>query len=266
MRFTKPPLIELIAELRWGVPAIALPSSVQITSVGGGASSKHEEFFMRFGSKVAGDGFDRFERVSPPGFPLLPFQPVYRYRYSGSDKGTSLYQLGVGLFTANITPPYRSWEQFRPIVEKGVNLLLEAQPESKALNAFGSASLRYIDAFRSELTGGVSAIDFLRDTLGFSVDVPKVVKSLAKTGAVPKPALQFQVELENALVLQLQAGEGQVDGEAAVIMDTSVSTTTELGATVADAMAAFDSAHDVIRAAFIGMTEKIASRMEPLQD
>ena len=37
---------------------------------------------MRFGAKVASEGYGRFERVVPAGFPLMSFQPVYRYRKS----------------------------------------------------------------------------------------------------------------------------------------------------------------------------------------
>jgi uncharacterized protein (TIGR04255 family) len=266
MKFAKPPLVELIAELRWGTPVVAIPAGGQFVPVIGGVTNRHEEFFMRFGAKVAGDGFDRFERIVPAGFPLMPFQAVYRYRYGAPDKGTALYQLGPGLFTANITPPYDNWEKFRPVVEKGVAYLLECRAKEDEATPFGSVSLRYIDSFRPELTGGVRTIDFLRDVLGFSITPPAVILELAGPDAIATPAVQFQIALPNKLQIELQAGDGQVNGEQTVILNTVVATTEAVNPSVESAMAAYDAAHTVIRTAFLGMTGKIANLMQPVAE
>src|SRR5437868_4412920 len=100
--FESPPLIEIVAELRWGLPEIGLPNEPQVLqnlSFGVGPSTRLEELFMRFGAKAAAHGYTTFERIVPPGFPLLPFQPVYRYRKASEDQATTLYQLGAGVFT-----------------------------------------------------------------------------------------------------------------------------------------------------------------------
>jgi len=103
-RFKNPPLVELIAELRWGTAGIVAgpqgaPQLVMATG------SQYEEFFMRFGSKIAALGYERIERIIPPGFPAPPFQATYRFRKKEPEQGTTLYQVGGGVFSANITPP-----------------------------------------------------------------------------------------------------------------------------------------------------------------
>jgi uncharacterized protein (TIGR04255 family) len=170
-RYRHPPLIELIAELRWGSP---LPT----TQPPGGfllGTGLHEEFFMRFGSRAGALGYERVERLVPPGFPAVPFQAIYRFRKKEPEEGTTVYQVGAGVFSANITPPYHSWREFRPVVEEGVRILLETRNPSEKEMPFTSASLRYIDAFGNKFTEGRSTGAFIRDVLGFVVEPPAAV-------------------------------------------------------------------------------------------
>lgn len=128
-RFKHPPLVELIAELRWGSGGGVLPSaqSQGVRPILLALSGQHEEFFMRFGSKAGALGYDLVERVMPQGFSAMPFQIVYRFRKKLQEQGTTLYQVGAGVFSANSTPPYRFWNDFRPVLEQGVKLLLETR-------------------------------------------------------------------------------------------------------------------------------------------
>lgn len=268
MIFSKPPLVELIAELRWGAPAMVLPISGGTGGISSGPipvtiSNRAEELFMRFGSKVAEEGFSRFERVVPSGFPLMPFQPVYRYRKAAAANETSLYQLGPGLFTANITPPYQSWEHFRPVVEAGVAKLLESRDEAEKDEPFGAVLLRYIDAFGPEFTQGLSVFDFLTQKLGFVIALPGEISALADPSQPIQPTLQFGIRLGNSLFMNIAAGEGNVDGRPALILDTTVSTTKALSCNLDEVMHAFDEAHGVIRKTFIGITKSIENLMEP---
>lgn len=268
MIFSNPPLVELIAELRWGAPAMVLPiaGSGGVMATGPTpitASNRAEELFMRFGAKVAEDGFSQFERIVPAGFPLMPFQPVYRYRKGTTTNETSLYQLGPGLFTANITPPYQSWEHFRPVVGAGVAKLLECRDNAEMDEPFGAALLRYIDAFGPEFTQGLSIFDFLTEKLGFHASLPKGINDLADRSQPIQPTLQFGVRLNGGLFMNIAAGEGVVDGRSALILDTTVSTTTVVGCTLEEVMRAFDDAHNVIRTAFISITKPIETLMQP---
>ena len=70
-RFKNPPLVELVAELRWGSGGIiAGPGGTgQVVMVTAG---QYEEFFMRFGSKIATLGYERIEKIIPLDFRLHP--------------------------------------------------------------------------------------------------------------------------------------------------------------------------------------------------
>ncbi|MGH8548679.1 MAG: TIGR04255 family protein [Methylococcales bacterium] len=269
LSFKNPPLVELIAELRW-----ALPIPTQVTGVGVGAipittlsvttlsANQYEEFFMRFGSKVAAAGFSRFERIVPPGFPFMPYQPVYRYRYVSEDQGVKLYQLGPDIFSANITPPYQSWEHFKPVVAQGVEMLLESRSDEQKIQPFSAASLRYIDAFKDDLTQGRSIRDFMADVLDIKISLPEAVTRHALELSRIEPLLQLAVPVSSA-ILNLTVANGAFNNERAVIMDTTVSTTQELKPTKEDIMSVFDNAHHLIHELFVGLTKPLEELMKP---
>jgi uncharacterized protein (TIGR04255 family) len=259
-RYKYPPLVELVAEVRWG-PGGPPPSVGSIVL----AASQYEEFFMRFGSKVATLGYDRFERLVPPGFSSLPFQAIYRFRKEENEQGSTIYQVGAGVFTANITPPYHSWKQFRPVVERGVELLLETRNESERETPFSLTTLRYIDAFGSIFTQGSSVARFVQDILGFSISLPAPVRSEMAPDAEAKPSLQLAIPLKSSQVMALALAEGTIGGERTVIMDIFVTNESQIAANKDDVMASFDTAHDAIHRVFVGVTEKLSDIMEPIE-
>ncbi|MEW6368775.1 MAG: TIGR04255 family protein [Acidobacteriota bacterium] len=268
MLFARPPLIELIAELRWGAPSMIVPVPAEGLPVGTAipattVSARDEEMFMRFGAKAASEGYSRFERIMPPGFPLLPSQPVYRFRKAEPASGTSLFQLGPSIFSANTAPPYRSWEAFHPVVRMGVSMLLDSLDESDKAQPFGAASLRYIDAFRSELTEGDSPLDFLTKKLGFDIGLPHVIESEADPGSPIKPLLKFTIPLAARSVMELTAGEGVVGKDEALIMETTVIAPGPIHMDVDAVMSILDEAHNIIRRVFVEMTQPIAHLMQP---
>lgn len=244
--FPTPPLIEVIAELRWGSDQIAA------STISGSETNKIEELFMQFGSKIASQGYDRFERIIPAGFPLIPFQPVYRYR---TKNDFSLYQLGNGIFSANIIPPYDSWHQFRPIIENGVDLLLEfGNGECKKLS---NASLRYINAFKTNLTEGKSFSKFLNDTLGISIKLPPILINQVESEEKIIPMLRLTIPLNSNQQMSLNLAEGFVSNEKVVIMDITVTTEHELPKEKKSIMDALDLAHKTIHDVFMDMTSPL---------
>jgi uncharacterized protein (TIGR04255 family) len=263
LSFKNPPLVELIAELRW-----ELPIPTQVTGVGAIPIStlsvnQYEEFFMRFGSKVAAAGFSRFERIVPPGFPFMPpYQPVYRYRYVSEDQGVKLYQLGSDIFSANITPPYQSWKHFKPVVAQGVEMLLESRSDEQKNQPFVAASLRYIDAFKDDLTQGRSIRDFMADVLDIKVSLPEAITRHALDSSSIEPLLQLIVPVSSG-ILNLTVANGAFNNERTVIMDTTVSTTQKLNPAKEDIMSAFDNAHNLIHDLFVGLTKPLEELMKP---
>jgi uncharacterized protein (TIGR04255 family) len=223
----------------------------------------HEEFFMRFGSKVGALGYGQIERIVPPGFPALPFQAIYRFRKNAPEQGTTLYQVGIGVFSANITPPYHSWEQFRPVVEEGVRILLETRNPTEKELPFSSASLRYIDAFGKQFTEGRAPAVFMRDVLEFKLQLPAALRDEVAPRAEVRPSIQLQIPLRSGQQMSLALGEGSVSGEEAVVMDLTVSSEGSISPNVSDTMTTFHSAHEVCHRVFVGITKTLSHIMQP---
>lgn len=93
--FRNAPLVELIAELRWGDTVPTQPNAPLLIQ---GMGPDLDQFFMRFGGEVYQHGFQRAERLVPPGFPIFPFQPVFRYHKDAAADNSMLFQVGSGLY------------------------------------------------------------------------------------------------------------------------------------------------------------------------
>lgn len=255
MRFTRPPLVELIAELQWGQPALMLPST------------RAEEIFMNFGAKVAARGYTRLERVVPAGFPLPSHQVVYRYRKDASTNDPSLYQLGTGVFSANITPPYTSWTDFRAIVLDGITTFLSCRTADENQQPFVRAVLQYINSFTDHFTGKHTPISFIQDVLGFTIKLPSAISARADATRPVTPSLQFVVPLTKTTTMQLQIAPGLLQsGQQTLMMNISIVSEVALEALPDVLMTAFDAAHDVIHQTFVEMTTPIADVMQPQGD
>lgn len=271
MTFEKPPLIELIAELRWGDPTVILPPNAGAndfvaTQAGSLTFSKNsEELFKRFGTQILNDGYSNSERLIPNGFPLMPYQPVFRYRNQSSGKESSLYQIGSGIFTANITPPYQSWSFFRSIVESGVTKLIDSLKQDSSSPHFNTALLRYIDAFGADFTDGLAAIDFVNQKLGFNIQLPEAISSLSASSEPIKPQLHFGIKLQDGMQMNIAIGEGYVNGQSVLLMDTTILTNLQIPLEVNLIMEIFDKAHTIIHDTFIGITKPLESIMKPLE-
>jgi uncharacterized protein (TIGR04255 family) len=264
--FGNAPLVEIIAELRWGeAPQIVTDTPGRIVQLPTLTvnSTRVEEFFMRFGGEIYQLGFNSAERIVPAGFPLIPFQPVYRYRKGGGSSSPELFQVGSGLFSANAIPPYKSWDSFVPILERGIDALLRARDEADRATPFAGVSLRYIDAFGSEFTEGRSVGAFLTEVLGISIGLPPAISKHIRPGDSVKPLIHLSVPLSNNMVMNLRVAEGLVNNVSAIILDTTVAATTEVSAERLLVMDALNSAHSVIHETFMALTEAIHPLMKP---
>ena len=264
--FGNAPLVEIIAELRWNPQ----PPPSQIA--GGGNTTvavmsvntnSLDEFFMRFGGEVYQQGFQRAERVVPTGFPFMLFQPVYRYRKATDLDASVLYQIGAGMFSANAIPPYQSWDAFSPTVDAGIDAMLKTRSEPEKAIPFSSISLRYLDAFGPNFTQGRDVGAFVRDVLGIKLDLPDGLSKHVASGQSAKPAIQLALPLPNGMTMSVGIGEGMVNNEVTIIMDTTVGTTVETAPDKASAMSALNAARAVIHEVFFDLTKPIEGLMQP---
>jgi uncharacterized protein (TIGR04255 family) len=265
LTFAKAPLVEIIAEGRWVPPQQVLispqqPVAFQVPFLLGG--SKQDEFFMRLGAKLHQKGFQAVERIVPPGFMTLLYQPIYRYKQA-AEQSSVLYQAGAGLFSAHGIPPYRSWDQFATFVESGFGALIESRDAAEKNTRFSTVSLRYIDAFTPELTEGRPGPVFMADVLGISISLPNVLRGVVKSGSPPQYALQLTLPISQDTALNVNWAEGQVHGKAALIMDTTVTCNRETNPDIAEVMTVLRSAHELVHHVFIELTAPIRSLMDP---
>ena len=264
MYFSKAPLVEIIAELRWvGSSSAAqtqlnVPGFVPIAPQG---TAKLDEFFAKFGSEIFQAGFQRSEKIMPPGFPPILFQPAYRYRPIGDQ--SDLVQIGAGMFSANAVPPYRSWKEFSPMVSKSIDILLSSRVDEEKALPFSSVTLRYIDAFGVEYFGGKTSGEFIREILGFSIVPPKAISNVMMEGGLVTTGMQLSMPIENNLVMNINVGDGMANGSPAVILDTTVSCNSGIEPTEHAGMSVLNSSCAVIHKMFFNMTQPLHPIMQP---
>jgi uncharacterized protein (TIGR04255 family) len=263
--FEKAPLVEIIVEVRWADPAGFPQGNGGVLHLP--VNNAADEFYMRFGGAAYSAGFRQTERLVPPGFPVLPGQVVYRYRppsdFSDELARSALWQIGSGVFTANATPPYKSWVEFSPWVSKGLEALLETRNEAEKSAEFVNISLRYIDAFTSDYLGAMTFAEFLSDRLGFKVQIPEAIAKLASDGSAPEHVIQFGMPLQNGMHLSVLAAKGSSNGVDALILNTTISVIEKTAADVGSVMEKLGVARDMIHNSFVEMTSSLHGMMKP---
>ena len=268
MQFKNPPLVELIAELRWLPPGVRLvpgaPQNMEMPMnlLAGGQA---DALCMSFGAQVINSGYSAIERVLPPQVPAFPFQPVFRYsKPKKAGEPTLLYQLGSGIFSAHTTPPYKSWDDFRPEVESGIRQLLAVRSAEDNANPMIAASVRYLDAFTDEFLQNRTIPTFMSKTLGIDLRLPSALGDLIPPTQEMSPQIRLTLPLHNALQMTLALSEGQAAGARALIMDSSVGSTSPIPCEIGEIMRVLDSARAVVSSAFTQMTERLHAIMEPV--
>lgn len=256
------PLVELIAEIRWR-GALELTHPFADVGENGPAivvdGKELEEFYMRFGASAHAMEFTQSERLVPVDAPAFMHQAVFRFKKASDE--ACLYQVGPGVFSTNAVPPYQSWDEFAPVIRRGVEALLAARLPREADQPFMEVSLRYIDLFGSELMEGRSPGEFMRDVLGLRLAIPDALKEHCSNESDIKPFLQLQIPLKDALIMSLNVGEGMAVNRSGVIMDTSVTTTVETSASIDAVMQAMDNAHLILDTSFRKLIEPIKHLM-----
>ncbi|MFZ6873532.1 TIGR04255 family protein [Undibacterium sp. Di27W] len=258
----KSPIVELVAELNWDILEQQFPGA----NIGNGPSgivinqAECEEFFMMFSGEVNKLGFKKIERLFPHGMPLFSHQPIFRFRSENNDV---LYQVGAGYFSVNATAGYKSWNDFSPVIEDGLNALLTARSGSDKLKPFSNVSLRYLDAFKEPLIQGMGIDKFMSEVLGINISIPTGISNHIAKGETHRPSLQLQIPMKDKEVMLISIGEGMSGGNPAFLMDTNVVTNIETNADVAEVMAVLNLSHNNIHNMFFEITKPIMALMEP---
>jgi uncharacterized protein (TIGR04255 family) len=267
--FENAPLVEIVAELRWTPADLALApqqTSAPAISIATSQPASLDQLVNTFSGELYQKDFRQLERLIPPAFPVVLHQPIFRFRKGQNDP--AVFQLGLGLFSANGLQPYRSWIDFRPVVELGVKALLKARVQADQQNPFSLHSLRYINVFGTDLLDGRSIAKFMSDTLGVSIELPDALSGFIDNPDTVKSQLQLVIPIKGSKKsMELMIGEG-VLATAPATPTLLMHMTLSEPAVDADAqkiMDAFDSSRKIIHDTFIRMTEKIHPLMKRRQ-
>jgi len=264
--FKQPPLVEVVAELRWDVPTTGeVPEQFAGVPLPVRDSSAYEIQFMNFAGKAGAKGFGLVERVIPPGFPLMARQVAYRYRKATGAEGAPLFQLGPGVFTVNLVPPYKSWRGFLPHIELGLEMLLESMTENNRIDAFTEVRLRYIDVFGENLRQGRPAINFLEEGLGISVKLPPSLTQYCTDHNQSKLNLSVSLPIDQGN-MDLNIGERWVRNTRSLVMETVVTRKGPIHSDKNNILDSFTDAHRIIHDSFVAMTEPLHKFMEPVSE
>lgn len=265
--FDNAPLIEMSVEIRW------LPSQIKDESIGVRTMlSFHdinlaEEFFNRFSDGIASSGFVRSERLFPKPLPIAVYQPIYQF-FSSDPKLSVVFQLGMGVLIIKATNPYKSWDGVAPFVAEGVRTLLSSQPNAETLTSFTQISVRYVDAFTSDYFQTDSSPDsFIRNVLGFGVNIPNRISSLIKPEVMSETFLKFAMPFgqDPQRILRMSLGAGVVNNNPASLMEISVSITGNVLPTEEILMNHCNQAHSDIHNLFIILVEPFQSLLKPME-
>jgi uncharacterized protein (TIGR04255 family) len=266
--FSKYPLVEIVVELRWlpaqsQLSAPAPPQPGALFQIPFWGNSKLDEFYMRLAGKLHQQGFQAVERLVPPGFSML-HQPIYRYKKAND--ASTLCQAGVGIFAVNGVPPYKSWKEFFPVVRDAIAALLDSRDPSEKETEFSGVSLRYIDAFTGEFSGGKSASAFLSQVLGISISLPRGLAQFVKEGADPQYALQVTLPASDNVLLTLNFAEAVVNGNPALLMDTTASSKNGVRPALDAVVSVLNSAHEIVNGIFVDITAPLHKLMQPTEE
>lgn len=272
--FAKPPLVELMAEVRWGLPTMpaiqpgaSIPPAAQAfaaQSIQFTTSTVYEAFFEEFAKRVRELGFTIRERTVPANMIAPLYKAVWRWRNPDAP-GTTL-QLGPGVFTINGAPPaYIRWADFVGTVSSTLDALIDslgAYPHP--LEHFSQLLMRYVDLFDEHLTEGKKHSEFLRDVLGVKVVLPKVMTEQARPEADITPSLSVAMPVEGGSA-NFVFTSGVLTGRSGFILDSTVTVDQELPLQRGPVVENLTRAHDILNSIFVGITAPIHHQMEPTE-
>jgi uncharacterized protein (TIGR04255 family) len=266
MQFQNPPIVELVVELKWASVGVDAPAGIpQGMPYPEPPNVAQEKFLSDFLQLAAESGWKRSERLMPLGFPNLHFQPALRIRSDNPTRSRTLIQVGPGVFSVHALKPYKSWEAFWPVAEEGIDLLLRARNETDKLQPFFSANVMYVDVFEESIVGGLSVSRFLRDVLGFGLSLPPAVKEQVTDEDQVDVQFSFKLPLRDELEMRLSVNGNTVWGDKkGILMTTVVSSRRSIPPNLEGISEVFGASHLAIRRTFVGLTERVHQKMNPV--
>ncbi len=218
--YKKAPVVEVIAEVLWELKPIL------------GADLAYDPFLdllsETFFEEAKKNAFGVVERIVPSQVPIemLAHKPVFRIRKQKDQ--WPLYQLGPGIFTANITPcsdkpEYEGWKSFTPTLTDGIELLFSSFPSAEKHLKPKALRLVYINVFGKE-HGYENQRQFLKDGLEFNVALPEALIEGHVEGDEVLSVSEFIFDLKTLKGSQasLKVGKGTHKDQEAIIVESRI--------------------------------------------
>ena len=253
------PLIEVIAEVHWALKALQTAPSSRIDPY-------YDLFREQFLHYVSERGLINQQELVPSIVPpeLFPNQPQLRIR-----KRTGrwpLAQVGPGILTANIVPPYNGWREFSPFVGMLIDGLFQSYPMATKTLRVEKLHLRYINGFGQNFGYGHYA-EFAQSMLGIQAPLPQEFeqsRTLDSTRSNYLLEYRFlNTEPRNSIGL-VRVAPGTVNGASALVMELHCESKFEQGKStgVEQVKSWFEGAHDCISLNFDALaTQDLKAKM-----
>jgi uncharacterized protein (TIGR04255 family) len=245
--YEKPPLVEVIADLQWEITPVR---SIPVPNSG------VDPFFSQTTNALKAHPllaeYAHHESLTPPDVPLefFAYQPLVRFRKAANT--WPLYQLGPGLWSTNITPPYQGWAEFRPILRNGLKALSECYPAYAQTLRLRRAELRYLDAFPLANTQTGYA-EFVKKALLLNATLPAPIVQCAghPTAVAFQGEFSFPIGTTANLSGGIKLSPGAVKGQRSAILELAArSAGSPQSMDPDELLACFDELHYYVRSWF----------------
>lgn len=255
------PLVEVICEVRWALQ--------RISSIPGGQIDPHFDAFKEDSIKLANEaGFGIQEQVQNQNFPreFRPYAAEVRFRRRSGE--WPVFQIGPGMFTVNMTPPYEGWSNFQPIVRHCVEMLLAAYPLHERYLKINRLELRYVDAFDKSL-GFSSYMQFAPPHITIKTEIPA---DLINQHAANRDGIEVNTRVmmpikspKNSMAI-VGLAKGLKDSMSALIADIIIreDKNEPIHSNLEEIVSWFDEAHIVVSDIFDRFaTQELKNKMGP---
>ncbi|RUR01415.1 TIGR04255 family protein [Labedella endophytica] len=257
--FPNAPLVELVVEVQWDMVDLATDEDEGEFE---GVDSDYEPFYRQVAQGLAEIGYSQAERLVPSNYMAPENTPTYRYT-SPTDSDTSVvYQVGEGVFGINAVPPYKTWESFRPAVQAGLRVLLDAIEWRDTEKVFRRIDLAYVDAFDDEFMGDGTRYEFLTKSLGFAFSPPAAITKHMDSDEPSSAFFQFSGKVGETGRIFVKAGLARVMNTPSIVLDTKVRERKATPADVSEVMEVLEASHQIIHESFIEITKPFADILE----
>jgi uncharacterized protein (TIGR04255 family) len=212
------PLREVIVQIWWRLQPIFGSADAAI--------DPHLSVFAEEFKKAAhSEGFTHVERVVPEEIPheLLAHKAILRFRKRPDE--WPVLQIGPGVLTANIVPPYRGWKDFAPFAQVALELLWKSYPLPSHYLRITRVHLNYINGFTRK-HGLISIPSFTRDHLQLAPPLQPGLLDLTdqKDGAGYSGTVELSTRKPAGALLVLAYSPGKIFDEPALILQNQMIT------------------------------------------